>query len=176
MSRRRRHRNPLSMGGLKGALVPAAIGAVGALGVQVAYSYATPYLPASLTSNQYVSSATRIGIAIGVGMLAKRFVGAQKAQAAVLGAITVELASMASFALAGKVPGLSGFGAYLGSGMGAYSSPNPAPYLQGLRGLGSLQAYSVPRAMSGFGGLGLGMGGLGNMPGGLPGSLSTDNG
>ncbi len=174
MSRRRRHRNPLSMGGIKGALVPAAIGAVGALGVQVAYNYARPYLPSALTSNQYVESATRIGIAIGVGMLAKRFVGAGKAQAAVLGAITVELASVASFALAGKVPGLSGFGAYLGQGMGAYSSPNPAPYLQGLRGMG---AYIAPRmAMSGFGGLGLGMGGLGAMPGAMPGSLSTDNG
>src|SRR5271170_6324449 len=172
---RRRHRNPISMSGIKGVLIPAAIGAAGGMALDVAWNYLSPYVPATFTSSPYLIAAVKIAAAFGLGMLAKRFLGADKGNAFMAGAITIQLYSAASFALSGTIPGLSGLHAYLpGSSMNGLGSPNPAPYLNGVGrlrrtgvvGRSSLSAY-MP-GMAGLGALGGGqLGGLGMMPGGM---------
>ena len=47
--RRARHRNPFSVGGVKSVLVPAAIGAGGAIALQIAYGYISPKLPTTMS-------------------------------------------------------------------------------------------------------------------------------
>jgi hypothetical protein len=177
--RHRRHRNPISMSGIKGVLVPAAIGAAGGLALNVLWNYASPYVPTTFTSSPYLIAAVNIAIALGLGMLARKVMNANTANALVAGAITIQIYSAASFALSGTIPGLSGLGAYLpGSGMNGLGSPNPAPYLNGIGrlrrtgrvGPGTLSAYMGP-GMQGLGALGGGtLGGLAMMPGGM----STD--
>lgn len=54
---------------LRGTLVPSAVGAAGALGVDLMIGYATPYLPATLTSGPFVP-LTKIAGAVALGMLA----------------------------------------------------------------------------------------------------------
>lgn len=177
----RRHRNPISMSGIKGVLLPAAVGAAGGLALDVAWNYISPYVPSALTTSPYMIAAVKIAAAFGIGMLARKFLGSEKGNAVMAGAVTIQIYSAASFALAGTLPGLSGLGAYLpGSGMQGLGSPNPAPYLNGigrLRRTGvvphsrTLSAY-MP-GMAGLGGLGgqaLGALSIGMMPGGM----STD--
>lgn len=55
---------------LKGTLVPSAVGAAGALGVDLALGYLTPYLPATLTTAPFLP-LTKIAAAVGLGMLAQ---------------------------------------------------------------------------------------------------------
>jgi hypothetical protein len=55
---------------LKGTLVPSAVGAAGALGVDLMLGYATPYLPTMFTSGPMVP-LTKIAAAVGLGMLAQ---------------------------------------------------------------------------------------------------------
>jgi hypothetical protein len=174
--RHRRHRNPMSFSGIKGVLIPAAIGAAGGMALDVAYNYLSPYIPATFTSSPYLIAAVKIAAAFGLGMLAKRFLGADKGNAFMAGAVTIQLYSAASFALSGTIPGLSGLGAYMPGSMAGLGSPNPAPYLNGgvgrLRrtgvvGRSSLSAY-MPGSMAGLGALGGGqLGGFGMMPGGM---------
>jgi hypothetical protein len=164
------------MSGIKGILIPAAIGAAGGMALDVAWNYLSPYVPTMLTSSPYLIAATKIAAAIGLGLLARKVVSADKANAFMAGAVTIQIYSAASFALSGTIPGLSGLGAYLpGGGMNGLGSPNPAPYLNGigrLRRTGvvphsrTLSAY-MP-GMAGLGALGGGaLGGLGMMPGGM---------
>lgn len=167
---RRRHRNPISMGGIKGVLIPAAIGAAGGLALDVAWNYLSPYVPASITGSPYMVAAAKIAAAFGIGLVARKFLGTAKGNAVMAGAVTIQVYSLAAFALAGKVPGLSGFGAYLpGSGMHGLGANSPATYLNGMGRVGRMGAYlNRGPTLSGLGGPGLGM--LGAMPG----SMSTD--
>ena len=55
---------------LKGTLIPSAVGAAGALGVDLMLGYATPYLPTMLTSGPVVP-LTKIAAAVGLGVLAQ---------------------------------------------------------------------------------------------------------
>jgi hypothetical protein len=55
---------------LRGTLVPSAVGAVGALGVDLALGYATPYLPTTLTTGAFVP-LTKIAAAVGLGLVAQ---------------------------------------------------------------------------------------------------------
>jgi hypothetical protein len=149
--RRRRHvtrlrRNPIRMGGfsvrrfMNDALIPAGVGAVGALGVDVALGYGGAYLPASLQSG-LPNTLVRLAGAVGVGWVAGMAAGKKFGEAATAGAITVTLydlikgyvkTAMPALPLSGMgwiSPGLQvgygGMGAYVGadhaySGMGAY--------------------------------------------------------
>lgn len=169
--RRRRHRNPsVSMSGIKEALIPAAFGAAGGLALDVAWNYLSPYVPASITSSPYMVAAAKIAAAFGIGLLAKKFLGGSKGNAIMAGAVTIQLYSAASFALAGTLPGLSGLagmGAYLRApGMSGLGAASPAVYLHGPRGMGRMRgvgAYLRQPGMSGLSGFGE-----------MPGSMSTD--
>lgn len=55
---------------LKGTLIPSAVGAAGALGVDLALGYATPYLPTMLTTGP-ILPLTKIAAAVGLGVLAQ---------------------------------------------------------------------------------------------------------
>jgi ubiquinone biosynthesis monooxygenase Coq7 len=70
--RRRVHRNPFSVKGITSQVFPAAIGAVGALGLDVAYGYIGGMLPATVTSNPWLTAAVKIAGAFGLGLLAGR--------------------------------------------------------------------------------------------------------
>lgn len=139
--RRRRHRNPRfgmpNMRGIvKGTLMPAAIGASGALALDVAMGYAQPYLPAVLQS-KWAMLAVKVAGAIGIGMVAGKVLGRERGRVATLGAATVVVYGAAKSALAQALPtvkGLSGYSDYIdysmqsrAPGMGFYS---PAPTLQ----------------------------------------------
>jgi hypothetical protein len=168
---RKRHRNPLSVSGLKGVLMPAAIGAAGGLALDVAWNYLSPYVPASISGSPYLIAAAKIAAAVGIGMLARKFLGRDKGNAVMAGAVTIQVYSLASFALAGKVPGLSGLGAYMGPRLSGLGSPNPAPYLNGLGRLRRTGVIGHPSSLSAYmPGQMVGLGGLGLMPGGM----STD--
>jgi hypothetical protein len=163
--RHRRHRNPISMSGIKSAIMPAAIGAAGGIALDVAWNYLSPYVPASLTTSQYMVSAVKIAAAFGLGLVARKFLGSEKGNAVMAGALTIQIYNLASFALAGSLPGLSGLGAYMP--MRGLGSTSPATYLQGPRGMGRVGrvgAYLRQPAM---------MGSLSGFDG-MPGSMSTD--
>ncbi len=150
MRARRHHRkhhrrsNPFSMRGISHTIMPAAVGATGAIALDVAYAYAGRFLPAQLQSG-FMPVLVKAAGAIGLGMLARRVVSREKANAATLGALTVVAYGaikplIAQFAP--TIPGLSGYADFVNygtsmSGMGSYmqnfrSSQTPDT----LRGLG----------------------------------------
>lgn len=155
---RRRHRNPRTFGGfnvkgiLHSTIVPGATGAVGGLALDMIYAQVSPMLPATLQTG-IPAFIAKAGAAIGLGMLAGKFVGRQRAQAATVGAVTVLFYGTLKTYLMANVPslGLSGFqdfvtysgrpgmGAYMqrpaAARMGAYmrsgqlGTLNPAPFV-----------------------------------------------
>lgn len=156
--RRRHHRrsNPFSVRGLQHTLMPAAIGAAGAVALDVAYAYATPYLPASMQTG-LISSAVKLAGAIGLGFGARKFLGREKGNAIALGALTVTGYGLIKPLIAQFAPtikGLSGYadyadyrgvGAYLPrAGMGAYIQPKAMGYY-------SPAAIVQPSGVSGLG-------------------------
>jgi hypothetical protein len=79
-----------AMGFAKEKLLPGAIGGAGALAVDLAWPYASPYLPSVLTTGAFVP-ATRIGLAVAIGY-AGRMIGGRKFGDEVMnGAIIVTL-------------------------------------------------------------------------------------
>lgn len=156
--RRRRLRNP-SVGGfrvggmLKQTVIPAVTGGIGAIALDVAWGYGQQYLPASMQSG-FVSTAVKIAAALGLGMVAGKVVGKQRAQTAVMGAVTVIAYQALRDVLKTSLPTVKGLGGYADyqdysmGGMGAYMPPqlgfvSPAPILQGLNG-GQVGAYMSP--------------------------------
>jgi hypothetical protein len=112
---------------LRGTLVPSAVGAAGALGVDLMLGYATPFLPAALTTG-FGAPLTRIAGAVALGMVASgvtkdRRVGEQ----VMAGAITVLAYGWVKDMVKTQFPSLplseydDGVGAYV-SGMG-YAGP-----------------------------------------------------
>lgn len=158
---RRYARNPRRHGGMrfsglgmiKQYVMPAVIGGVGTLALDVVYGYVSPYLPANLQAGWF-GVLTKLGVILGAGYAVGRFAPRlrHQAQVATLGATTV-LAygaikqAVATMMPAGTtIPGLSGFGAYqdfqrlpVRAGMGAYM-PRPA-------GMG---AYMPPRQLGDY--------------------------
>lgn len=126
---RRRKRNPRfglpSVNGIvKGTIMPAAIGATGAIALDVAYGYASPYLPAFLQS-KWASLAVKLAGAIGIGMVAGKVLGRERGRVATLGAATVVAYGALKSSLATAlptVPGLSGYADFVD-----YSSYSRAP-------------------------------------------------
>lgn len=86
--RRRRRHNPrlLSTRGLMNTLTPALVGGAGAVGLDIALSYIP--LPA-WTQTPVMKTVARLAGAVGLGMLARPLIGRQRANAAMLGALTV---------------------------------------------------------------------------------------
>lgn len=105
-SRRRRsimrvRRNPIrlpSARGITAAIMPAAVGAAGAVGVNYAWNYLAPMLPAPLQSGMGKSIA-QLAAAIGIGMAAKPLIGSTKAAQVTAGALTVTLYNMIATAI-----------------------------------------------------------------------------
>jgi hypothetical protein len=132
--------------------MPAGIGALGAVGLDVAMGYAAQYLPASLTSNVYIAAATKTAGAFGLGWAASKVMGREKGKLVTAGALTVIAYQLVKGILrnaAPTLPGLaggdmgaympmSGFGAYLPAspGMSGFGAYNPAPYLNGVTDFG----------------------------------------
>lgn len=131
--RRRRHRNPISVKGVVGQLVPAAYGAAGGIALDVALGYVTPMLPSMLTTG-YVKHATRIAGALGIGWGAKKFLGA-KGDAVAKGALIVAMYGLLKDVIVQFAPGVKGLSGYeevtVNTGdLGAYlNGPSLAAYL-----------------------------------------------
>lgn len=106
MIRRRKHRNPRglfglpSMGSITGQLMNAGLGAAGGLGLNLALSYIP--LPESLKTG-WPRHGVRLVGAFGLGMLAKRFLGA-KGQAVATGALTVVMYDILKQVIGGVSP------------------------------------------------------------------------
>lgn len=175
----RRRRNPRMLGGLSvrgilhGTIVPAATGAVGGLVLDIAYAKISSMLPAALQTG-LPAFAAKAGAAVGLGMLAGKFVGRERAKVATIGAVTVLFYGMLKTRLMAAMPslGLSGFadfvtyagqpgvGAYMPQRMGAYmptrlGTLNPAPFVSTNVPGSNLGWYSNDSWMNGDG---MGMG------------------
>lgn len=107
-----RRRNPRRFGGgfsirrfMNDALVPAGIGAVGALGVNVVLGYAMPSLPTMLQSG-YGQAVAKIVGAIAVGYVAGMAAGKRFGEQAMVGAVTVTLYDLLKSAAQSAMPTL----------------------------------------------------------------------
>lgn len=113
--RRRLHRNPrrAAAGGrgmigqakslLAGNLMPAALGAAGALGVDIAWAFAP--VPAAIKSGPAAPLVKILG-AVGLGMLVSKFANRRFGQAMVAGYLTVTAYDMAKKLVAKAIPTL----------------------------------------------------------------------
>jgi hypothetical protein len=154
---RRRHRNPLSMSGIKGAIVPAALGAVGGVAVDYIYNFLSPNLPSSITGMTIGPPLIKIAGAFGVGMIGEKVLGPDKGKAVLAGALAIQIYNLIA-GLIGGTPGMAGLGAYMRNGVSGLGSPNPAVYLQKPMGrmgrVGRVGAYMQPLSGLPFAGLG----------------------
>lgn len=164
--RRRRRHNPFGSNEIHNVVIPAAIGAGGAIALAVAYGYASPYLPSSLTTG-FIPTVIQAAGALGLGLLAGKFLGRSQGNYAAMGGLTVVLVNAVTpmiSSVAPSVPGMSGLGGVKLGGigdyipykrpMGAYMRPSikggrlgfvsPAPVLGG-KGIGRVGAYMRPK-------------------------------
>jgi hypothetical protein len=102
---RHRQKNPIS-DVVEGKLIPSAVGAGGALLLDIALGLVP--LPAVLTTGT-MAPVVRVAGAVGIGMLAGKFLGKRRGDQVAVGALTVTLYQAARGFLVGKVPGLSGY-------------------------------------------------------------------
>lgn len=179
MRRRHRHRahNPFSMRGLTGSVMPALIGAGGAIATDVAMAYLP--LPTQLQSG-WMNILTRAAVAVGVGYVAGMAVNRQVGKEVAAGGLIVVAYGALKQALAptlgASIKGLSGladFGDYTpavaggygdtglmtgGAGLGAYMRPRMGAYMQPRLGAymnpGSIVTGIRAKQMAGFGGFG----------------------
>lgn len=130
-------------------LVPAGLGGVGALGLDIAWGYAAPHMPAQLQTG-WLSLAAKSALVIGGVMLVGKFLPRfrQKVQVAGVGAITVLAANAIKGAAQGilpaTTPGLSGYIDYQ-----SYALPGARAGMHGYmpRTLGSLEDLYSPAAV-----------------------------
>lgn len=130
-------------GFLNNSLIPAGVGAAGALGVDIAMAYVTPMLPASLQTGM-LRPVVRIAGAIGVGMAVSAVMGKRHGEEATAGALVVTLYDLLKGYAKANLPMIplsdydmgwvspalqAGMGAYVGDGMGAYVSENEGDYI-----------------------------------------------
>jgi hypothetical protein len=156
-ARKRHHRhrrsNPFSVKGLTNSIMPAAVGAAGAVALDVVYAYASPYLPANLQTGM-IGSLVKLAGAFGLGMGARKFLGREKGNAIMLGALTVTGYGVIKPLIASFAPtikGLSGYADY--TSMGAYlPRPGMGAYLP-KPGMGYYSPAAVvqPSGVSGLG-------------------------
>jgi len=174
--RRRYRRNPIGgmRGGMKGLfapVMPAAISAVGAIGLDLAWGQVAARLPAAITGGPMKYVAKAVG-AIGIGMLAGMVVKKDTANQLAIGALTTvfhsamrdtitqmapnvqlgEYETMNGYPLDGlaeyvREPGMAGLGEYQ-SDMGAIGYANPGMYagednLTDMEELGAIAPFSM---------------------------------
>lgn len=143
--RRRYRRNP-SFRGLAGGVVPTlkagAIGALGAIGVDLAVGYGAKYLPTSMQSGMALTAAKLLA-AILVGTIGNKVLRGKGKELAV-GAVTVQLHELAKSQLLSMNPQLP-LGRY--QSMGAY-------YNAGTNAMGYRNNLATPFITTGLGGLG----------------------
>jgi hypothetical protein len=125
--RHARSRNPFDAKGLTAALVPAAIGGAGAVGLDILLAYIP--LPATFQSG-WGNYAAKLAGSFGIGYLGGMALGKEKGHLITAGALTVSLytilRALAQQSLGTSVKGLSGladFRDYRRAGMGAYMDP-----------------------------------------------------
>ena len=94
-------------------LIPGGIGALGAVGVDIALGYARPYLPAALQGG-VMDPVVKIAGAIGVGYVASQVMGRRFGEQAMAGAITVALYDIVKSTIRTAVPGLLSEYDYMG--------------------------------------------------------------
>lgn len=128
----------LSVGGVMRQLVPAATGAVGAIGLDIAMGYVP--IPAQYKTG-WLGTGVKVVGAVALGMIAGKVVGREKGRLFTAGALTVIAYQAIRTALATAaptIPGLSGLG-----GMGAYMVPT-MPALAAPKKMAGLGAYMNP--------------------------------
>lgn len=117
---------------VKGTLMPAAIGATGAIALDIAYGYAQPYVPA-MFNNKWATLGVKILGALAIGYGASKLLGRERGKIATLGAVTVVGYGALKSALQTALPtvkGLSGYADFVDynagrspPGVGAYMRP-----------------------------------------------------
>lgn len=148
---RRRRSNPrmLSPRGIMNALIPAGMGAVGAVALDVAMTWVP--LPAQFQTPLWRNVARIVG-AIGLGYAASFVIGREKAKQVTLGALTVASYTVVRDLVTQNFPqiGLSGAETYDMSDlrMGYIS---PSPMLTNARGVGAYMRGSMPSPAPGVG-------------------------
>lgn len=98
--------NPKSF--LNDTLMPASIGAAGALALDAALTFASPYIPAQLNTG-IARSGVKIAGAIGIGMIAGMIGGKRLGEQAMAGAVIVTMYDLLKPFAAGVIPGVSGY-------------------------------------------------------------------
>lgn len=107
-------RNPISLDTksfISDTLVPAGIGAIGAMAVDASIASLAAYLPASLTMG-FGNTLARMGAAIGVGLIAQSVGGRRFGEQVMAGGVVVTLYDAAKPWVASQfpsIPGLSGY-------------------------------------------------------------------
>ena len=94
-----------SIRGITNQLFPAGVGAVGALGVDIAMGYVRPMLPAGM-SGPLIDPLIKIGGAIGVGWIAGQVMGRRFGDQATAGALTVVMYDIIKGFVRQAAPGL----------------------------------------------------------------------
>jgi hypothetical protein len=137
-------RNPMRMPGgfspkrfMSDTLVPAGIGAGGALAVDIALGYFGSYLPASLTTG-LPNVAVKLAAAVGIGAIAGAVAGKKMGEEAMAGAVVVTLYSLIKAQLMSAMPTLPLHG-YMG-GLG-WVSPSMQVGPGSWSGSGNMGAY-----------------------------------
>lgn len=121
-SRRRRGGGSMGLGGVMEMLVPAGIGAAGAIALDMAY--ASLPLPASLTTGT-LAPVTRIAGAIAIGVAVGAVMGRRNGALAGAGALTVTMYDIIKPLVASSFPSVPGLGYWnpartMGTYVGAY--------------------------------------------------------
>jgi hypothetical protein len=139
---------------MMGTLGAAAIGAVGAIGLNVAYGYVSPYLPTGLQTGLAQTAVLGVG-ALGLGYLVSRFVSNDIGQDVAFGGLTVVMFNAASSLAASAglpVPTtMAGYGDYTPRRLGAYMAGRPATAGFRNTGLGYVSPAPVLRRPAGMG-------------------------
>ena len=161
----RRYSNPRRMSArtshlVKDLAMPAAIGGLGAVVLDISWGYASPMLPASLQTGMLASLA-KVGIVVGLAMAVGKFMPGlrSKAHTAAVGAVTVQaynfMKGLAQQTIGTSVPGLSGYipdyqpirlGGYMPARLGDLYSPAAVigpPGSQPVRQFGAYQAHTA---------------------------------
>lgn len=150
----RRSRNPFDVKGLTAAIVPAAIGGAGAVGVDILLAYLP--LPATFQSG-WGNYLAKIAGSFGVGYLGGMALGREKGHLITAGALTVTaytiLRALAQQSLGTSVKGLSGladFRDYRRAAMGAYMDPATVIRTPQMTGMRPANAISARPAMGAY--------------------------
>jgi len=107
--RARRYSNPLNFRGLTGHLMPAVIGAAGALASDVAVGYVAKYLPTMLTTG-VARYAVRAAGVFGFSMLAGKVIGKSKSDTILAAGLTILAYQAMKELLAQYVPSITPMG------------------------------------------------------------------